>query len=359
MKLMIVTGTRPEIIKLSPVIKECLERGLDITLVHSGQHYSYEMDRIFFEELDLPEPDYNLEAGSGTHGCQTASILCGIEKLMIADRPDWVIVQGDTNTVLASALAASKLHIKVAHVEAGCRSYNRMMPEEINRVLTDHVSDLLFVQSDEIRVILLGEGIKDEKIEVVGNTIVDAVIQNLSIANEKSVILQKTGVSPGKYGLLTLHRQENVDDPDRFSRILDGVGRVAERYGISFVYPVHPRSRKMIAEHNIHVPENIIRVDPVGFLDFLSLESSAYLIMTDSGGVQFEACVLRVPCVTLRDETEIPETVIVGSNVVAGTDPVQILRASERMVNVPRDWPNPFGDGDSGKKIIDRIMAGN
>jgi len=356
MKLMIVTGTRPEIIKLSPVIKECIYRGLDITLVHSGQHYSYEMDRIFFEELGLPEPDYNLEAGSGSHGCQTASILCGIEKLMMEVNPDWVIVQGDTNTVLASALAASKLHIKVAHVEAGCRSYNKLMPEEINRVLTDHISDLLFVQSDEIRVILLGEGIKDEKIVVVGNTIVDAVIQNLEIANEKSGILEKTDLSPGKYGLLTLHRQENVDDPERFSRILDGVGRVSERYGISFIYPVHPRSQKMIREHGIQVPDSIVRIEPVGFLDFLRLESTSYIVMTDSGGVQFEACVLRVPCVTLRDETEIPETIAVGSNLVAGTDPVQILRASEKMVNVQKDWPNPFGDGDSGKKIIDRIM---
>ena len=356
MSYAIILGTRPEIIKMSPIIREFERKNLDYFIIHTSQHYSYEMDRVFFEQLELPEARYNLDVGSGTHGQQTAKILAGIEQILMQEMPDAVLVQGDTNTVLAGALAASKLHIKVGHVEAGLRSYDRRMPEETNRVLTDHCSDHLFAPTEKAREILLGEGIPADSIYCTGNTIVDAVRQNVELAAERSSILDELDVEPGGYFLATAHRQENVDDPARFTGILKGLESVAEEFGMPVIYPIHPRSQKRIKEFGISTNENIKLIDPVDFMSFLHLENNACLVLTDSGGVQEETCILGVPCVTLRDNTERPETVEVGANVLAGTEPERILDCARGMVDGEREWKNPFGDGKVGEKIR-RVMT--
>ena len=352
MKIAVVLGTRPEIIKMSPVIRE-LERGnADFLVIHTGQHYSYNLDRVFFEQLNLPQPGYNLEVGSASHAKQTAKIITGIEKVLQKENPHTILVEGDTNSVLASALAAAKLHIKIGHIEAGLRSYDRQMPEEINRILTDHCSDFLFAPTDKAKSILLSEGIPEQKIFVTGNTIVDAVYQNLAIAREKGNALSTLRLNPREYFLVTLHRQENVDNRARFTAILEGIDRVATRFRQPVIYPVHPHSRKRMSEFKL-VTEKLNLVDPIDYLGFLQLESNARLVLTDSGGVQEETCILRVPCVTLRDNTERPETIEAGSNILAGASPDEILKCTELMLDRETDWGNPFGDGNSGKRIVD------
>jgi len=356
MSIAIVLGTRPEIIKMSPVIRECEHKNLDYFILHTGQHYSYEMDRVFFEQLELPEARYNLDVGSGSHGEQTGKIMSGIEKVLMEEKPDAVLVQGDTNTVLAGALAASKLHIKVGHVEAGLRSYDRRMPEETNRVLADHCSDYLFSPTKKAKDILLGEGIPEDMIYVTGNTIVDAVRQNVKIAAERASILNELNIEPGNYLLTTAHRQENVDDRVRLTGILTGLESLAEEFDMPVIFPIHPRSRKRIQEFGISTNGSITLIDPVDFLSFLQLEKNAGLILTDSGGVQEESCILGVPCVTLRDNTERPETVEVGANMLAGTKPERIMDCARSMMDRDRDWDNPFGDGTAGERIR-RIMT--
>jgi len=351
MKIAIVVGTRPEIIKMSPIIRECERRKQDYFILHTGQHYSYNMDKIFFEQLELPEAKYNLDVGSGTHAEQTGKILIGIEKILQKEKPDVVLVEGDTNTVLAGALAATKLHIKVGHVEAGLRSYDRIMPEEINRVLTDHISDFLFAPTEQSKQILLREGIEENKIFVTGNTIVDAVYQNLRLANKKADVLEQLGLREKEYFLVTTHRQENVDNKDRFQGILLGLQQLAKDYEIPVVYPIHPRSRKKMDEFNLEA-DGIKLVEPIDFFGFLQLENNARLVLTDSGGVQEETCILGNPCVTLRDNTERPETLDVGSNVLAGTHPKDIADSVSIMLDKERNEDNPFGDGQSGKKIV-------
>lgn len=358
MKIAVVLGTRPEIIKMSPVIRELEKRQEDYFILHTGQHYSYNLDRVFFEQLKLPQAKYNLEVGSGSHAEQTAKILIGVENVLRDESPDIILVEGDTNSVFAGALAATKLHVKVGHVEAGLRSYDRNMPEEVNRILTDHCSDYLFAPTPKARQILLGEGILKEKIFVTGNTIVDAVYQNLEIAREQGNTLSSLNLTPKEYFLVTLHRQENVDDPRRFASILKGLDKVAAEFRIPTVYPVHPHSRRRMNEFGLN-PKNITLIEPVSFLDFLQLESNARLILTDSGGVQEEACILGVPCVTLRDNTERPETLDVGSNLLAGALPDKILRCSRLMLNEENKWSNPFGDGKAGERIVKIIMEDN
>jgi UDP-N-acetylglucosamine 2-epimerase (non-hydrolysing) len=356
MSIAIVLGTRPEIIKMSPVIRECEHKNLDYFILHTGQHYSYEMDWVFFEQLELPKARYNLDVGSGNHGEQTGKIMSGIEKVLMEEKPDAVLVQGDTNTVLAGALAASKLHIKVGHVEAGLRSYDRRMPEETNRVLADHCSDYLFSPTKKAKDILLGEGIPEDMIYVTGNTIVDAVRQNVKIAAERASILNELNIEPGNYLLTTAHRQENVDDRVRLTGILTGLESLGEEFDMPVIFPIHPRSRKRIQEFGISTNGSITLIDPVDFLSFLQLEKNAGLILTDSGGVQEESCILGVPCVTLRDNTERPETMEVGANVLAGTEPERIMDCARSMMDRDRDWENPFGDGTAGERIR-RIMT--
>ena len=352
MKIAIILGTRPEIIKMSPVIRECEKQSLDYFIFHTGQHYSYNLDKIFFEELELPKAKYNLDVGSGSHAEETGKMLIGIEKVLKEEKPDVALVEGDTNTVLAGALAASKLHIKVGHVEAGLRSYDRDMPEEINRVLADHVSDYLFAPTEKAKENLLREGIEENKIFVTGNTIVDAVYQNLEIAERKVDVLNKLDLERGGYFLVTAHRQENVDVKDRLKDILDGLELVYSEFNLPIIYPIHPRTMKRIKEFGLEVPKGIKLIEPLGFLQFLQLEANAKLVLTDSGGVQEETCILRVPCVTLRENTERPETLEVGSNLLAGVNQNKILEGVKKMLDKERDWKNPFGDGKSGSRIV-------
>lgn len=355
MKVCIVLGTRPEIIKLAPLIKELPKKQADFFVLHTGQHYSHELDKVFFDQLGLPQPRYNIDAGSGSHAEETGKMLVGIEQILLKEKPDIVLAEGDTNSVLAGALAAAKLGIKVGHVEAGLRSYDRGMPEEINRVLTDHISDYLFTPTPQARQILLGEGIGEEKIFVTGNTIVDAVYQNLEFARGKIDIIDGLCLKPGQYFLATLHRQENVDTKERFASILDGLSRLAASFRLPVVYPIHPRSRKKMSEFKLE-PPGLTVIDPVDFLSFLLLESNASLILTDSGGVQEEACILRVPCVTMRDNTERPETVAAGANILAGASSDNIVACAGVMLAREKSWANPFGDGRAAEMIA-RIIT--
>jgi UDP-N-acetylglucosamine 2-epimerase (non-hydrolysing) len=356
-KVAIVLGTRPEIIKMSPVIRECQRRELDFLLIHTEQHHKYEMDRVFFEDLALPEPQFRLGIGQGTHGAQTGRLLEGIEQVLQAQNPNAVLVQGDTNTVLAGALAAAKLHIPVGHIEAGLRSYDRRMPEELNRVLADHASDLLFAPTGQARDILLSEGVDAEKIHVTGNTIVDAVQQNLAIARTRSQPLIDQGLEAGAYLVVTAHRPENVDHSERLKVLLRAVAAVRQEIGLPVIYPLHPRTENKIKRFGLSIPEEILVVEPLGFLDFLQLEAQAALILTDSGGMQEEACILQVPCVTLRENTERPETVDVGANVVAGIQPLGVLQGVRQMLGKNGGWTNPYGDGHSARRIIEIVTG--
>jgi UDP-N-acetylglucosamine 2-epimerase (non-hydrolysing) len=374
MKIGIVLGTRPEIIKLSPIIRELeklnnncndinnIDNNIDYFIIHTNQHYSENMDRIFFEELNLPSPNYNLNVGSGTHGKQTAKMLEGIEEILINERPDIVIVQGDTNTVLAGAIAASKLKIKIAHVEAGLRSYDRNMPEEINRVLTDYVSDYLFAPTEIARRNLLREGIPKNNIFVVGNTIVDATLQNIKIANNNKDIKDFVRkLSNGDdYFLITIHRAENTDNKDKLENIVESIIKIANYYDTSIIFPIHPRTENKLKEYglynNLKNNKNIKIIEPVGYLEFLMLEKNAKLILTDSGGVQEEACILKVPCITLRNNTERPETVNVGANMLVGNSKEKLINAIETMLKKDKNWENPFGNGKSGKTIVDILV---
>lgn len=352
MEIAIIVGTRPEIIKMSPIIRECKRRKQDYFILHTGQHYSYNMDQIFFEQLELPKPKYDLDVGSGTQAEQTGRALIGIEQVLLNEQPDVVLVEGDTNTVLAGALAAAKLHIKVGHVESGLRSYDRLMPEEINRILTDHCSDILFAPTEKSKQNLLKENILEDKIFVTGNTIVDAVYQNLEFARKKIDMLERLGLKENEYFLVTVHRQENVENKARFQGILFGLQRLEKEYKIPVIYPIHPHSRKKIEEFGLFT-DNINLVEPQDLFGFLQLEQHAKVILTDSGGVQEESCILGNPCVTLRDNTERPETIDVGSNVLAGTHPEDIVDAVSVMLHKERKVSNPFGDGQSSKKIVD------
>lgn len=351
MKVAIVLGTRPEIIKMAPVIRECERRGIDHFVLHTGQHYSYTMDQVFFEDLDLEGAKHNLEVGSGSHAEQTGKIMAGSEDVFAEERPDVVLVQGDTNTVMAAALAASKMGIKIGHVEAGLRSFDKSMPEEINRVVADHVSDYLFAPTETARRYLHNEGLT-KGVFVTGNTIVDSVFQAREIAERKSNVLAELELTAGNYILATAHRAENVDNRRRLEGMLEGMSRVAGTLGTEVVFPMHPRTRGRVREFDLN-PEGIRIVEPVGFLDFLQLESNARLVLTDSGGVQEETSILGVPCVTLRDNTERPETLEVGSNMLAGVSPDRIADAAIEMIKRPRDWKNPYGDGTASEQIID------
>jgi UDP-N-acetylglucosamine 2-epimerase (non-hydrolysing) len=309
------------------------------------------MDKVFFEQLELPAANYNLEVGSGTHAEQTGKMLMGIEKILLKQKPQIVLVEGDTNTVLAGALAATKLGIKVGHVEAGLRSYDRQMPEETNRILADHCSDLLFAPTAKSRDTLLNEGISKQKIFVTGNTIVDAISQNIKIAKRKTGIQERLGLMPQTYFAVTIHRQENVDNPRRLGKIVEGLEKLQRVTGYPIVYPIHPRTKKNLKKLRLQL-KGVKAINPLDYLSFLWLESNAKLILTDSGGVQEEACTLNVPCVTLRNNTERPETLEVGSNILAGTDPDKILKCVHIMLEKKRRWKNPFGDGKASERIV-------
>ena len=352
MKIFIILGTRPEIIKMSPIIRVCQKNKIDFAILHTNQHYSQNLDKIFFKELNLPQPKYNLNIGSGTHAEQTGKILIGIEKILIREKPDIVLVEGDTNSTLGGALAAAKIHIKIGHVEAGLRSYFREMPEEINRILTDHCSDYLFAPTKKAKEILLKEGIAGKKVFMTGNTIVDAVFQNIKLAEKKSKILKKLNLQKSQYFLMTAHRAENVDNKERLKGILKGVEIISQKFNLPVIYPIHPRTRKMLSKFKISVSKNVHLTEPLGYLDFLLLQKNAKLILTDSGGIQEEACIIRIPCITLRDNTERPETLIVKSNILAGANPQKIVKSVKKMINSKKRWKNPFGNGKAAEEII-------
>jgi UDP-N-acetylglucosamine 2-epimerase (non-hydrolysing) len=354
MKISVILGTRPEIIKMAPLLKILQDKRADFFTLHTGQHYSYQLDRVFFEQLEIPQPKYNIETGSGSHAEETGKMLIGIEKILTKEKPDIVLVEGDTNSVLAGALAAVKLGIRAGHVEAGLRSYDRTMPEEINRVIADHISDYLFAPTMSARQLLLREGISQYKVYLTGNTIVDAVYQNLELSRRKIDISGKFRLKSQQYFLATLHRQENTDNEERFTSILEGLSQVAATHRLPVVYPAHPRSRKIL-DRLAKPPENIEIIEPVDFLSFLQLESNARLVLTDSGGVQEEACILRVPCVTLRDNTERPETLEVGANCLVGATAERIVEGAETMLAREKNWENPFGDGKASEKIFNII----
>ncbi len=342
----VVLGTRPEIVKMAPIIKELEKRDIDYFVIHTGQHYSYNLDKVFFENFELEKPKYNLEIGSGTHGQQTGEIMKRIETVLINEKPEITLVEGDTNTVLASALAASKLHIKVGHVEAGLRSFWRGMPEEINRVLTDHVSDLLFAPTEIARKNLVNEGITTG-VYVVGNTIVDS----LKFTSQKLTKIEKDFI------LLTLHREENADDPEKLENIIGGAELISEYFDIPIIYPIHPRTEKNLKKFEIKPnKERIKLIDPLDYFTFLSYLKSCRFVLTDSGGIQEEACVLNVPCITLRENTERPETIDIGANILAGSNPEKILESAIKMSKINKKWENPYGE-DVGRKIVDILQA--
>lgn len=350
MKLGILVGTRPEIIKMSPLIRKALELDeVELTLIHSNQHYSESMDGIFFEELNLPQPHYNLNVGKAVNSNQIGNIMIKLEPILKSEEVDVLLVQGDTNTVAAGALVASKLGIKVGHVEAGLRSYDRTMPEEGNRIVTDHLSDYLFAVTDTQVGILKSEGIDKTKISKVGNTIVDAVYDNLKIAENKSEILDMLNLRKGEYTLFTAHRAGNVDKEEALKEVL----AIAEEIPGKVCWPIHLRTKKNLDEYGLQLPDNVVPCEPLGYFDFLTLENNAKLIITDSGGLQEEACILGVPCITIRENTERPETVDVGANQLIGRD-LQKLRHS--LKNIKKNWKNPFGDGTSSAQILNTIL---
>ena len=347
-----VLGTRPEIIKLSPLLALVQARNIPFRLIHTGQHYSPDMDTVFFDELHLPQPHVNLGVGSGSHGKQTGIMLEKLEALFLEQKPSVVVVQGDTNSVLAGALAAAKLHIPVAHVEAGLRSFDKNMPEELNRIMTDHISTYLFAPTENAQELLLREHFPEEQIYVVGNTVVDAVERNKMFASH-SPVLQQLGVGSKSYGLVTLHRPENVDDKEILLGMIEGLKQVAELLQMPLLWPIHPRTKSRLEQFGIVLPASLRLLDPQPYLAFLKLSSEAKLILTDSGGIQEEACILNVPCVTLRTSTERPETLETGSNILAGVEPSDIVAAVKEILAKPLGWENPFGDGKASERILE------
>ncbi len=356
MKICIIFGTRPEIIKISAVIKECIHTKINFVLIHTNQHYTKNLDEIFFKCLKLPKPKHNLKIGSGKHGEVTGKMIISIEEKLIEEKPNIVLVQGDTNSVLAGAIAASKLNIPIGHIEAGLRSFDHTMPEETNRIIVDHISDYLFVPTLEAKKNLLKEGLSKKKIILTGNTVVDALLGHIKIASQ-SKILKKLNLSEKKYILATIHRQENVDNKIRLLNIIKGLQQVSKIHNLQVIIPGHPRFIKMLEKFNISVNKEVITIiEPLDYLDFIHLEKKARVIITDSGGVQEEACILGTPCVTVRDNTERPETLFVRSNILSGTSTKGIKMATKKMLATKRVWKNPFGDGHSSEKILSVIL---
>ena len=357
----VVVGTRPGIIKMSPIIRELELRKLPFFVLHSGQHYSYEMDRVFFESLGLQEPKHQLppcREGS-LHGEQTAAMLTGIERVLAEEKPKIVLVCGDANTNLSGALAGRKLHIPVGHVEAGLRSFDWRMPEEHNRVIIDHISEYLFAPTERACENLRRDWVRGH-IYLTYNTIVDAIRQHLEVARRTSSALTRLHLESGTYILMTLHREENVDDPGRLAKVLEGVAAVIQRHGYDIVWLCHPRTTQRLTNFGLQDRATAIqglRIErSVGYLDFLVLQANAALVLTDSGGLQEESCALQIPCVTLRETTERPETVEVEANMLAGLETDAILAAVGRMLNRSRQWENPYGDGKAASRIVDAIV---
>jgi UDP-N-acetylglucosamine 2-epimerase (non-hydrolysing) len=356
-KVINVVGARPNFMKVAPIVEAMKRREREFTplVVHTGQHYDAAMSDTFFSDLDLPEPDVYLGVGSASHAAQTAAVMERFEPVVIKEKPDWVVVVGDVNSTLACALVCVKLGVKVAHVEAGLRSRDRTMPEEINRLLTDQIADLLLTPSADANENLLAEGIPEKRIRLVGNVMIDSLYKHLE-GSRQSGIRDELGLTEKTYAALTLHRPANVDEPATFARILDALGRISEQLPI--VFPVHPRTRKTIAQHGFD--ERVVAIaglrliDPLGYLDFLSLYSGARLVLTDSGGIQEETSVLGIPCLTLRENTERPITVRMGTNRIVGSDTEKIVAAaSEALAESAKPAATiPLWDGHTADRIL-------
>jgi UDP-GlcNAc3NAcA epimerase len=349
-RILSVVGNRPQFVKSAPLSLALRAQGHEEVVLHTGQHYDRELSDVFFEELQLAPPQHRLGVGSGTHGEQTGRMLPGIEAAIAEERPDAVLVYGDTNSTLAGALAAAKLLVPVAHVEAGLRSFDRTMPEEVNRALVDRMSTLLLCPSETARANLAAEGMT-EGVHVVGDVMYDASLRLAPIARERSTALADAGVEPGGYLVLTLHRQANVE-PEPLARVAAALAQLAA----PVVFPAHPRTRAALADSRIDLPENVRLLPPAGYLDFAALASQARVVLTDSGGVQKEAYWYGVPCVTLRESTEWTETVEAGWNVLAGTDPARIVAAAAGAAP-PRERPPLYGDGRAAERIADLMST--
>lgn len=352
MKVVTVIGARPQFIKAAPLSRELRQYAHEV-LVHTGQHYDYEMSDIFFEELHLPQPDYHLGIGSGSHGAQTGAMLAAIESVLQAERPDAVLVYGDTNSTLAGALAAAKLHIPIGHIEAGLRSFNRAMPEEINRVLTDHLATWLFAPAEGARDQLSREGIT-RGVHIVGDIMYDAIRLFRERADHQPPVATTLGLEAGSFYLATVHRAENTERRERLEAIFAGLGRLDRRV----VLPLHPRTRKMLAEHGLCLGANMSVIEPVGYLDMLWMTGAAACVLTDSGGLQKEAYYLETPCVTLRDETEWIETVEAGWNTLWSGGPEALAAAIERVSEPGKAHPHLYGAGDSARQIVSALLDG-
>lgn len=360
MRIINVVGARPNFMKIAPLMEE-YERHPEIEslLMHTGQHYDEKMSHLFFKQLGIREPDVNLEVGSASHAVQTAEIMKAFEPVLLEYKPDAVLVVGDVNSTIACGLVAAKLNVKVIHVEAGLRSFDRSMPEEINRVLTDSISDLLFCTEQSGVDNLLAEGICRDKIYMVGHVMIDTLIRNLERARESMILdeLHDQGCIDGDgFSVLTLHRPSNVDDPVVFSRILDALEVIQDELPI--IFPIHPRTRKNIVSMNLRKRvDSLVRlhlIDPIGYLDFLKLQSSAKVVLTDSGGIQEETTVLKIPCITLRENTERPATVEIGSNQIVGTDTKKIVNAFRIVMNgnFRESRIPPLWDGKAAERIL-------
>jgi len=353
----VVLGTRPEIIKVAPVLVALRKSRVPHFVIYTGQHYSPRMGSEIYADLGLEVPRYrnHFDRSWRTHGEQTGQMLIHVEKILMDERPSWVLVQGDVNSTLAGALAAKKLGIQVAHLEAGLRSFDERMPEEHNRILVDHISDLLLAPTEGAARQLRRESVRGA-VHVVGNTVVDAVLAN-RVRARRSRILEELDLDPRQpFFLFTMHRQENLETPESLRVLAETLRRVLAEFGMPLVFPIHPgtleRLKRARQLDGLERVAHLKLVPPLRYLDFLRLEDACRLVFTDSGGVQEEACILKVPAVTLRDNTERPETVQVGSNRLAGLDPERVVRAARAMLRRPRRWTNPFGDGRSGERVV-------
>lgn len=353
-RVVTVLGARPQFIKAAVVSRALAAIGVAEALLHTGQHFDANMSDVFFSELEIPRPAHHLGIGGGSHGQNTGRMIEAVERVLVEERPDWVLVYGDTDSTLAGALAAVKLHIPVAHVEAGLRSFNRRMPEEINRVLTDHAASLLFAPTETAVRHLADEGISGAAVQCVGDVMFDAALFYGAKAETASSILAALGLQPGMYALATIHRAENTDDPRRLGGILEGFAR----FGGDIVLPLHPRTRGRLSSAGLAPPDNVRLIDPVGYLDMVMLEKSACLIATDSGGVQKEAFFHRVPCVTLRDETEWTELVEAGWNrLAAPADSASVARAMVAARGSSGEPVAPYGTGTAAGGIAVRLAG--
>ena len=359
-RILNVVGARPNFMKVAPILKVLDRQGgrFSHRLVHTGQHYDERMSAAFFQDLGMPPPDIDLGIGSGTHAEQTARVMLAFEPVLNSYRPDWVLVVGDVNSTLACALVAAKLHIRVAHVEAGLRSFDRRMPEEINRILTDQLADLLLTPSPDADENLRREGIPDEKVVRVGNVMIDSLFDQLERAKE-STILPRLGLAERSFGVLTLHRPANVDEPATLERVFSALAEIAR--DLPIVFPAHPRTQARIGESGLVLPAGVTMIEPLGYRDFLQLWRHARMVLTDSGGLQEETTALGIPCLTLRENTERPITIEQGTNRLVGTDPRRILEASREVLRAGPEVAPPLPDlwdGRAAERIVEALAAG-